>query len=251
MNNLSHILLFVCFLLQSIFLDATSRARKEQRERKKNKTYIAFEKKTEAELIERKDELVTKEDYNLAIKYLTRLLKTSKNQERRVIYLLELADCYFEYGDYKKAEFTYGEFKNLYAGHDAVAYSAYREILSAWKGTSDPDRDQTQTEKTLLLSNEFLKRPTFAKYHDVVGRVQTMCYEKLVESELRICKFYKDKGQEKAVKIRIAHMQEKWGNGFLQLAEHIAIFEKDGITQLCLAHNTTSTAKKVDMVTRF
>jgi outer membrane protein assembly factor BamD (BamD/ComL family) len=175
-------------------------------------------------------------------------LKTSKNQEQRVIYLLELADCYFEYGDYKKAEFTYGEFKNLYAGHDAVAYSAYREILSAWKNTSDPDRDQTQTEKTLILSSEFLQLPTFAKYHDVVGRVQTMCYEKLVESELRICKFYRDNGQNKAVNIRIAHMQEKWGDGFFQLEQHIAMFEQNGTTQLCLAHNAT---EKTDMMTRF
>ncbi len=250
MNNVSRIFLIVCFLIISL-VDAKFRITKEKQIKNANKTFVAFEKKNEAELVERKDELIENKDYNLAIKYLQRLLKISKDQEQRVEYLSDLAGCYFEYGDFKKAERAYGKIKDLYAGHDKVAYSAYREVISAWKCTLATDRDQTQTEATLVLCAEFLQRPTFFKYHDVVRRVQTMCYEKLVESELRICKFYRDKGQEKAVKMRIAHMQEKWGEKFLQLTQHIATFEKDGTTELCFAHNTANMTEKVDMVTRF
>lgn len=69
------------------------------------------------------------------------------------------------------------------------------------------DRDQTKTEETASLAHQFLEREMFATYKKEVMGILTQCYDRIFESESRICTFYAQKNRKVATQKRLSSLR--------------------------------------------
>lgn len=189
--------------------------RKRRRKKKEKKAAVSFNTMTYEQLIERKNILVAENNLTTAIKFLKRILTLCKNANDLADHMIELADLLFKLENYKKAVGIYRDFIRLYPGDSRIEYALYRAVCSSWKCTHSPDRDQTPTHETIELAKEFLRRKSVFKNHvEEVKTILADCYKKLVESELNICSFYRDRGQTDLMEKRFAMIEEDWGAVF-------------------------------------
>ena len=54
----------------------------------------------------------------------------------------------------------------------------------------DPERDQSKVKETIELAQKFLDRKIITQYKPEVIKIQTACYEQLVDYELGVVNFY-------------------------------------------------------------
>ena len=66
----------------------------------------------------------------------------------------------------------------LYPGAAKCAYAHYKAVDCGWKLTLDPDRDQTKTQETLKLAEQFLVDHPKSEYLEEVTKLTTLNAEK-------------------------------------------------------------------------
>lgn len=143
------------------------------------------------ELAKRKQELLSFGDAFTAIKYVEKMIPLCDDLEMKGELILELADLNFECGYLKVAEARYKEFADLYPGAAKTEYALYKAITTSFAQTLAIDRDQTKTNETLKLIDDFFARHSvFTNYDKQVEQVKQQCWEKLFESELYVARFY-------------------------------------------------------------
>lgn len=122
-----------------------------------------------AELQEVKEIHKAAKNWDLASKYLHRMIVLCDNINEKAILIIELADILFLQQKYDDAIKWYTEFTQLYPGNKHLEYASYKAIVCSSKKILSSDRDQSPTEKTLELTDTFLKRSDiFQKYRQEV-----------------------------------------------------------------------------------
>jgi outer membrane assembly lipoprotein YfiO len=187
-----------------------SRLRKKQEKKEKVRKIYTYRDMNYEELIVAKDALVVSKNYTSAIKYLEQMIKLSHDITLSSNHLLEIADLLFLDQQHEKASRLYSEFATMYPGSDKVEYALYRAIESSFLCLLEHDRDQTKTEETLLLTENFLYQDHFTEYKDAVMLMRTQCQEKLVLSEFNVCNFHLKRGRLKAANRRIEKVRTTW-----------------------------------------
>lgn len=142
------------------------------------------------ELLQRKNELILTGDYTMAIKYLERMLKLAENTEQIIYIMLEMAELFMQTNDYKKAEVLFSDFTRLYPGSEYAELAYRKAIECSYNQTLRFDRDQSKTEETLALIEEFnTRKDIYSAYTiDKVSEIKKLCDQKLAQSSISIAK---------------------------------------------------------------
>jgi outer membrane protein assembly factor BamD (BamD/ComL family) len=142
------------------------------------------------ELLQRKNELILTGDYTMAIKYLERMLKLAENTDQIIYIMLEMAELLMQTRDYKKAEILFSDFTRLYPGNEYAELAFAKAIECSWNQTLRFDRDQSKTEETLALIQEFNTRKDIYSSYTVekITEIKRWCDQKLAQSSISIAK---------------------------------------------------------------
>jgi outer membrane assembly lipoprotein YfiO len=163
-----------------------------------------------AELKKGKEQALKAKDLQTAAKYLDAMRMTCNDTELLKDILLEMADVYYEQKEWTKAEKAYKEYMLLYPGSIRCDYAHYRAIDCGMRLTLIPERDQTQTEETLVLAQEFLDEYPKSVYLNPVTQLAFACKDKLFKSDVNIFNFYLHSNNVKAATKRLdLIMQER------------------------------------------
>jgi outer membrane assembly lipoprotein YfiO len=171
---------------------------------------LKMDEMTYAQLCQRKNELIVMGDYDTAIRYLERMLRTIERPEQVMFIMLELGELFMKSGNYSKAERMYFDFVKLYPSSQFAEQAYVKAIECSWMQTLQPDRDQTKTERTLTLIEEFLTRDSIYSADSIaqVMAINEKCRRRLADSNLLIVKQYITRGQYTAAHKRIDAMTE-------------------------------------------
>lgn len=194
-----------------------------QERRRKNKP---MSKLNYVELKERKNDLVHADDFELACKYLEKMLhhKDLPDVDQKEL-MLEHADYLFNMGKLEKAATAYAEFSNLYPGDPKIEYVDYRTILSNFYRTLDKERDQSATKKTVVLSDKFLQRTIYKEHEAEVKNIKEQCCKKLIDHEFTVIDFYLQRNSFKAVRGRLDHIKKELLATIPQAEQRILLVE--------------------------
>jgi outer membrane protein assembly factor BamD (BamD/ComL family) len=165
------------------------------------------------ELESEKNVLIQKKQYDSALKYLRRMLILCIDTEGSKLadLLLEVGDVLYEQKEFDKAWQAYGDWCLQYPNHVRSEHAHFRAVDACYKCTNSPDRDQTKTHKTVELANRFLqRRGEFTTHRDAVADIKTSCYEKLIDSELTICTYYRQQSEHTIVANRLRILEEEF-----------------------------------------
>lgn len=184
--------------------------RKKTEKKKKEKKIESYKDMTYDELAIAKDNQIAKGNISAGIKYLDQMMKLCTDITKLAEHLLQVSDLFFQDGQYLKAARLYTEFSSLYPGSDKQEYALYRAIASSFACILSTDRDQTQTEETVGLTEIFLIQDHFATYREEVVQIQLQCYEKLALSECNVCSFYITRDKFSAAEKRLKQLRSKW-----------------------------------------
>jgi outer membrane assembly lipoprotein YfiO len=201
------------------------RMRKPRNKKVKTKKIHTYMDMNYDELIVAKDAQKAKNNISASIKYLDQLMKLCNNISALADHLLELADLLFIDQQFQKALHIYVQYCALYPGSEKQEYALYRSIVSSFACILPVDRDQTKTEETLALTEQFLQQDHFTSYKDEVLTIQTQCYQQLATSECNICNFYLTRGKLTAAEKRLKKIRSHWLPKLPTIESQIIILE--------------------------
>lgn len=185
--------------------------RKEHKDVRKWFTHkLTYTEMTFDELKEITQERIEKEEWDVAIRYLERLIILCENINEKAKLMIQLADIQLHQGFYDEAAAQYKEFIHLYPGNKQSEYAHYQLIVCTSKRMLSPDRDQTKTEETIEHAHKFLEQTTFNTYRDQVIELRALCYQTLGHSELNIGEFYIKQGNYLAAQRRLETIRTDW-----------------------------------------
>ena len=152
----------------------------------------------------RKNELVKQKDFFNAIKYLEEMIKICEDHREKQELMLELGEYWVQRQEYKFALRLYKNFKDLYPGSEHIGFVLRREIECSFAQLLTYDRDQTNTQDTLKLCEEFMEyKNIFAEHVQAVVDIEKQCRQRLFEHEMYVAEFYLFRGNFKAAQKRI------------------------------------------------
>jgi len=218
-------MMFFCLLVCPVVVTGTeekrvynARARKSSGKKPKRKTARDM---TYEELKVMKDKRIAESNWDGAMIYLERMMKCCDNLSEMATILLDMADVLFNTGLYDKASKIYQELIHLYPGHERIEYALYRAVDCSFKCIFSAERDQTKTEETIKLADEFLaRRDIFSTYVDAVEDIRTQCYQTLTLHDINVCLFYLKRGSVEAARKRLDHITKTW-------QPYLAAFQSD------------------------
>lgn len=187
-----------------------SRMRKKNKKTKKEKRMRTYMDMEYDELVAAKNVHVANNNIMSAIKYVEQLMKLCSDVTKLADHLLELADLFFQDGQFQKATLLYTEYSSLYPGSDKMEYALYQAIQSSFACVLPNDRDQTKTEETVGLTEIFLVQDHFVTHRESVKQIQTQCYEKLAASECNVCSFYVTRDRFASAEKRLKKIRSTW-----------------------------------------
>ncbi len=200
-------------------LDKTTMSPKEYRRKLREKTrkqYALMSKHPKNmsydELKQAKDILLASDDKTHAPTYIERMIVMGNDLSELKDLRLEIADVYFDLGDLNKAESFYGEFVSLYPGSNAIEYVEYKAILCSFYQTLTSEFDQSKTQQTIKLSQDFLNKKNYRHYSIDVASVKKECMTTLFDSEVNIINFYINKNKLNSAQQRLAQLKEKFSS---------------------------------------
>lgn len=203
-----------------------------------------------------------KKHFDVVEKYLERMIALCEDINHRADLIIELADTHFSQGEFTKAKEQYEEFERLYPGNMQVEYAKKQMVLCAQKNILSIDRDQSPTEETLRLAEEYLARDSFTASRDEVARIKKECETLLAQSECNITEFYIKQGNYKSAELRIKTIKDTYLESVPEVAFTVAQLEVHLGTQwdefkvpeesIKLAQATPEkNDPKIDMTSRF
>lgn len=131
------------------------------------------------------------EQYDRMIRILQRILALETDQQKIGNYMLKLAKLQTSLGQLEEAQATYYSFRSLYPGHPKIKKALYRELLTHYWGILPPDRDQTKTEATIRLAQNYLEEfPEDLIYTENVNNTLKVCQKTLFEGEILRARHY-------------------------------------------------------------
>ena len=234
------------------------RMRKPRNKKIKTKKIHTYMDMDYDQLVVAKNAQKAKNNIAATIKYLDQLMKLCNNITLLADHLLELADLLCADNQFQKAAHIYKQYCALYPGSEKQEYALYRSITSSFACILSVDRDQTKTEETLALTEQFLQQDLFTSYKNEVLTIRTQCHEQLAASECNICNFYLTRGKLTAAEKRLKKIRSSWLPKLPTIEPEIILLEaqlaeqKEEASSLTVKHTKLAHNKKTKhMADRF
>ena len=161
---------------------------------KKSKPANNIKKMTLEEAFQAKEYYRAVNETELLIKTLERITSLSTDHQVLGDVKLELADLNLKMGNLEVAQKLYKEYRTLFPGSEHIKHACYQEVLANYWDTLDADRDQTKTQATITLGQNFLEEfPNDDLFAHTINDTLKTCYTKLLDSELHSVNFYLNK----------------------------------------------------------
>lgn len=142
------------------------------------------------------------------INILERLIALSDNHTGVKTYKLQLADTHFQLNHIDIAAMYYEDFSTLYPASKEAEYALYKAVLCMFEISLEPDRDQTNSKKTILLAKEFLKKSPKIEFQQEIQTVLENCYERLYDHEVYVFNFYTKRKKFESARMRLDFIQK-------------------------------------------
>ncbi|MFA5075321.1 MAG: outer membrane protein assembly factor BamD [Candidatus Babeliales bacterium] len=144
-----------------------------------------------------------------AIENLEKIIAQYPENENIAEYKLMLADLYFNTGNLLSATQMYNHYKEFYPSDPKIEFAYYRSVLSKFYQTLKIECDQTDTEKTISLCQEYLDNTLFKTYRNDILDIKKTCEHKLIDKEISIFNFYLKKGDYDTAGNRLKYLRNK------------------------------------------
>lgn len=138
------------------------------------------------------------------------LVSHSSDQNNIKNYKIDLADYCFKIKDYDKSAYCYEEFSMLYPGSKESEYAQYKAVLCWFYLSLDSNRDQSNTQKTIILIDEFLRKATNQTFIEEARTIRKQCRQKLFEHEIHVFEHYLKRKKHSSAQSRYTHMEENF-----------------------------------------
>ncbi len=212
-------------------VDATESGKK-KRKQKKQKVVVAkpsrkiLSEMTFDEVIVSKDRVMAGKNYVTGLKYIERALKLCDDINETEKLLIEYSDTLYACQKYEKASRSYNELANLYPGSDKVEYALYQAVVCSSMLILDAERDQSKTNETIELADQFLQRADiFIEYKPKVQEIKEKAMRTLVQSEFNICQFFINSYEYSQAQRRLDGIRENWLIKLPDIEPEVLVFE--------------------------
>lgn len=184
---------------------------------KKNKPKKNIKDMTLPEALEAKTYYTALNQTEFVIKTLERIIALCTDHQILGDVMLELADLQLNLGNLEGAQKLYSDYKTLFPGSTYIKHARYQEIFAHYWDALDAERDQSKTQETIKLAQNFLEEfPHDDHFTPSVTETLKTCYTKLLESELHGIEFYlnkyhyaDDQNALTAAKNRLAYVEKE------------------------------------------
>lgn len=146
-------------------------------------------------------------DKDSATRYLERLITKYSDFAKIRDARMQLADLYFELGNYERAGTVYTEYFAAYPGHKKAEHALWRSIVAKHKSLGACDQDNSVTQEVLELAETYLKNSSYKKYRKQLLELMLGCKTQLFESEIQVIENYFKQGRLTAVERRLNQLQ--------------------------------------------
>ncbi len=163
------------------------------------------------EVIVSKNRVMAGKNYVSGLKYIERALRLADDIDETEKLLLEYANTLYICQRYEKASRAYNELVNLYPGSDEAEYALYQAVVCSSMLILDAERDQTKTNETIDLANQFLQRAdVFVEYKEKVEAIKQSALRTLAQSEFDRCRFYINSAEYSQAQHRLNGIRKDW-----------------------------------------
>ncbi len=176
---------------------------------------------TEDELREYINACIALEYFEEAIKGIEQLITITKNMILAKEARIEVADIYFEKGNWKVAADKYNEFIKLYPADKHIDYAQYKALISLFYCLPTHDRDQKNTQEVILLSDELLKKNH--PFSQDIKQIRSHCYRKLYEHNTDIFNQYMKKGSYAAAEKRLEQIRKTFTPSMIENFDFLSL----------------------------
>ncbi|MCF7799794.1 outer membrane protein assembly factor BamD [Candidatus Babeliales bacterium] len=144
-----------------------------------------------------------------AIENLEKIIAQYPENENISEYKLMLADLYFNTGNLLSASQMYNHYKEFYPSDSKIEFAYYRSVLSKFYQTLKIECDQSDTEKTINLCQEYLDNTLFKAYKNDILDIKKTCEHKLIGKEVSVFNFYLKRGDYDTAANRLKYLKNK------------------------------------------
>ncbi|AXK60678.1 hypothetical protein C0J27_02900 [Candidatus Chromulinivorax destructor] len=144
-----------------------------------------------------------KVDINVLTNVLERLISLSDNHAGVKKYKLQYADSHFAMNHLEIAATYYEDFATLYPSSNEAIYAAFKSIGCMFQLSLSPDRDQTNTKKTIALAKTFLKEHPGHELNAEVEEIIATCYTRLFDHEVYVFNYYVKRKKFPSARLRL------------------------------------------------
>ncbi len=168
---------------------------------------------------------------DLAIKFLSHMVKKCENPNELQGLRLHMADLLFKIQHFADAAQEYQAYVQMYPGSEQAAYADFKAIQALNEQTLSADRDQEKTQQVVDSAKDFGRKAQHIKhYQKFIKDVEKMAHNalyRLYESEMLRFYFYLNRMQLKSASARLDWIKEKFAKYLDELAPEILELECD------------------------
>ena len=147
---------------------------------------------------------------NFACSCLERMITLENDHYKQEALRLESARLCVDLEEFDKAEAEFKEFITMYPNSKDIEDAYLQVAHCALKETLTSDRDQTKTKDCLEFTSNYLENINHTKYKKDMQDIKQQCYQKLIENEIYVCKFYIKKGKCKGAQQRLDFVKKEY-----------------------------------------
>lgn len=189
MKNVVKLFSIICLLF---VLPQCSKKEKEVQDM----NFDELKQKTLAALDKQKNELATE--------CLETLIAQNPDNQNIAEYKLMLADLYFNSGNLPSAYQLYEHYKEFYPSDQKAEFASYRAILSKFYQTLRIECDQTDTQQTIKLCDNYIDNVSYQEYEKDIVDIRNTCQRKIIDKEVYVFNQYLKEGKKRSGKRREA-----------------------------------------------
>lgn len=136
------------------------------------------------------EEFYASRNYEDAIAQWKKVKESYYSPELSTLVELKIADAHFENKNYIEASAAYEDFRKLHPNHEKAPFALYRLGLCNYNQIDRIDTDQTPVKNAVALFEQFLKQYPKSEYAAEAKEKLEECYQKQVQYEIYVGRFY-------------------------------------------------------------
>jgi outer membrane protein assembly factor BamD len=134
-------------------------------------------------------------DYARAIELFQEVIDNYPYSEYAVLAEIQIADVYFDQGNYEQATSYYQDFVELHPKHPKVPYALYRHGLCSAERMSSSGRDQEATRTAIAQFEVLLERYPDSEYSADARKRLAEATDQLAAHDVHVGDFYLGRGE--------------------------------------------------------